>query len=102
MKEVLTGKPLSERITDRLKNSGSDKAWPATGLLETNPTRTYTNIYSSATQSSTKRQPLGSNPGAVGAGTFFTDSEDDFNKTYGLNQKKGGLRLNDFLLRPKR
>jgi hypothetical protein len=77
------------------------KEWPATGLLETNPTRTFTNIYSSATQSSTRNQPRGSAPETVGAGTFFTDSEDDFNKTYGLNKPKG-LQLNPFALRRKR
>jgi hypothetical protein len=44
------GKSPEQRLRDRLRNSGDDKTWPATTLLETNPTRTFTNIHRSAMQ----------------------------------------------------
>jgi hypothetical protein len=86
----------AERIRDRLKPSsgGLLDEWPPNSSTTTQPTRTVTAIWHGATQSSTTKQPLRSKPESVGAGTFFTDSEDDFNKTYGLNKPKG-LRLND-------
>jgi hypothetical protein len=95
-------KSEADRIRDRLRPS-SDKTllgWPPDSVTETVPTRTISSVFYGATQSSTTKQPLRSNPGAVGAGTFFTDSESDFNKTYGLNKPKG-LQLSAFLLRKR-
>jgi hypothetical protein len=102
MPKIVLGDNKSEgdRIKDRLKPSSDETllGWPPDSVTETVPTRTISSVFYGATQSSTTKQPLRSNPGAVGAGTFFTDSEDDFNKTYGLNKPKG-LTLNGSLFK---
>jgi hypothetical protein len=78
---------VAQRIADRLKNSGDDKSWPATHTVETQPTRTFTNIHRAAQQQNATRsgQPKGSSPQSVGVGETFLGgmSEDAFNKTYG-------------------
>jgi|SRR6516162_9077849 hypothetical protein len=96
------GNSPEQRLRDRLRNSGEMKEWPATGgLLETNPTRTYTSIYSVGTQQGVRNQPRGSRAEDVGAGTIFDDNEDRFNATYGLNKPKG-LQLHGSLFQRKR
>jgi hypothetical protein len=106
MPKILYGNDKSEadRIRDRLRPSSNETllGWPPDSVTETVPTRTISSVFYGATQSSTTKQPLRSKPEAVGAGSVFSDNEEEFNKAYGLNQKKGGLRLNDFLLRRKR
>jgi hypothetical protein len=93
------GKSPEQRLRDRLRNSGDMKEWPATGLLETNPTRTFTNIYRSSTQQGARvsAQPLGSRPRDVGV---FESDPDVFAQNYGLNKPKG-LTLNGSLFRKR-
>jgi hypothetical protein len=95
-------KSPEQRLKDRLRNSGSDPQWPATGLLETNPTRTITNIHRASMQqnATVSGQPRGSNPRDVGVGGFFTSDNDAWQKDYG--EPKAGLRLSGSLFRPKR
>jgi hypothetical protein len=97
------GKSPEQRLRDRLRNSGDIKEWPATGgLLETNPTRTFTNIYKSSTQQSSTiaGQPRGSNPRAVGVGGgFFTSNDEAWQRDFG---KPKGLQLHPGLFQRKR
>jgi hypothetical protein len=51
MTEVkLTGKPLAERIADRLKNSGDTAHADVSVVHGTGPTRTHTNVHFSRAQ----------------------------------------------------
>jgi hypothetical protein len=99
MPDQYIGKTPEQRLRDRLKNSGDNKEWPATHSVETQPTRTYTNIHRAAQQQNAtiKGQPRGSHPEAVGIGTFFTSSEEDFQKNYGTKPKAA-----DGMLRKRR
>jgi hypothetical protein len=103
--KVLYGDDKSEmqRIRDRLRPSSNETllGWSPDSVTETVPTRTISSVFYGATQSSTRRQPLNSKPESVGAGSVFSDNEEEFNKAYGLNKPKG-LQLNGGLFQRKR
>jgi hypothetical protein len=105
MTKVITSDDKSEadRIRDRLRPSSNETllGWSPDSVTETNPTRTVSSVFYGATQSSTTKQPLRSKPEAVGAGSVFSDNEDEFNKAYGLNKPKG-LQLSGSLFQRKR
>jgi hypothetical protein len=104
MPEQYIGKTPEQRLRDRLRNSGDDKSWPASHSVETQPTRTYTNIHKSAMQQNATRsgQPRGSHPEAVGVGGgFFTSDNAEFERQYGA-KPRGGPALSDVMLRRKR
>jgi hypothetical protein len=92
----------ADRIRDRLRPSSNETllGWSPDSVTETQPTRTVTSVYHGATQSSTTKQPLRSDAESVGAGSVFSDNEDDFNKAYGLNKPRG-LQLSGALFRRK-
>jgi hypothetical protein len=105
MPDRYTGdKSVAQRIADRLKNSGDDKSWPATHSVETQPTRTFTNVHRAAQQQNATRsgQPRGSAPQSVGVGGgFFTSSDEEWQRSYGP-KPKGGPALSDFAMKRKR
>jgi hypothetical protein len=58
MTEVkLTGKPLAERLSDRLKNSGAGANPDLSTKHGDGPTRVHTNIHHSASVGGTKLNP---------------------------------------------
>jgi len=83
-----------ERIRDRLRPSSGEtfKEWPADTTTTTTPTRTVTSVYHGSTQqnATVSGQPKGSHPEAVGVGrgTFFSDDDADFQKTYGGKRQR--------------
>jgi hypothetical protein len=91
----------AQRLRDRLKPSsgGLLDEWPANSSTTTNPTRTVTSIWHSATQqnATVSGQPRGSHPEAVGVGGFFTDNDEAWKSQYG--EKPKGLQLNAFLFK---
>ena len=105
MPKTVYGDDRSEmdRIRDRLRPSSGPTLmdWPADSTTTTNPTRTFSSVYHGAMQSSTRKQPVGSAPEKVGAGSIFSDNEDEFNKAYGLNKPRG-LQLNASLLQRRK
>jgi len=101
-KVVLTGKPIEERIRDRLLGSGDLKAWPADCEVMV-PNRTISQTWFGGTQQGAANQPKGSHAEAVGAGESFLGgmSESAINKTYGLGTKQSGS-LDPFALKRRR
>jgi hypothetical protein len=90
MPDVYHGKTPEQRLRDRLRNSGDDKSWPAAHTVETQPTRTFTNVHrTGATQqnATVSGQPKGSHPEAAGIGTFFSSSDEDFARTYSVGKR---------------
>jgi hypothetical protein len=52
----LTGKPMQDRIHDRLRNSGAGAKPDVSVQKGEGPTRTHTNLHYSSSQQGTKRQ----------------------------------------------
>ena len=67
----LTGKPMQQRIADRLKNSGGDFPADVHVVKGSGPLRTHTNIHNSGTaHSSSTRTPNANDTSARDRGEF--------------------------------